>query len=262
MPAPPPRLPAPTAPAAHFSPRSTPDAGTGRGPATLGELAPGIPEALHPVPLRVAAVLAVVLGVVGGAVWLLGRAPGPVEDTLPYATPSSAAEGPAVAAASSTTAAPSEVVVHAAGAVVAPGLYRLTAPARVDDVVRAAGGLAADADGDRLNLAAPVADGARVFVPRVGGDVPAVSDPQGPSPAGGGGGGAGGGGAGAGGLVDLNTASEDELDTLPGVGPATASAIVAHREAHGPFRSVDGLLDVRGIGEAKLDGIRDLVTVG
>jgi competence protein ComEA len=65
----------------------------------------------------------------------------------------------------------------------------------------------------------------------------------------------------SGGLVDLNTASAAELDTLPGVGPSTAAAIIAHRDEHGPFASVDQLLDVRGIGEAKLDQLRDLVTV-
>ena len=63
------------------------------------------------------------------------------------------------------------------------------------------------------------------------------------------------------GLVNLNTATAEELDTLPGVGPATAEAIIAHREANGPFTSVDQLLDVRGIGDAKLADLRDLVTV-
>jgi competence protein ComEA len=62
-------------------------------------------------------------------------------------------------------------------------------------------------------------------------------------------------------LVDLNTATAEQLDTLPGVGPATAAAIIAHRDQHGPFTSVDQLLDVRGIGEAKLEQLRDLVAV-
>jgi competence protein ComEA len=64
------------------------------------------------------------------------------------------------------------------------------------------------------------------------------------------------------GPIDLNTATAEELDALPGVGPATAAAIVSHRERNGPFTSVDGLLDVRGIGPAKLEALRDLVTVG
>jgi competence protein ComEA len=64
------------------------------------------------------------------------------------------------------------------------------------------------------------------------------------------------------GPLDLNTATAEQLDTLPGVGPATAAAIVSHRERNGPFATVDGLLDVRGIGPAKLEALRDLVTVG
>jgi competence protein ComEA len=67
--------------------------------------------------------------------------------------------------------------------------------------------------------------------------------------------------AGTGGSVDVNRASADQLDELPGVGPTTAEAIIAHREQNGPFGSVDELIDVRGIGEAKLEQLRDLVTV-
>ena len=93
-------------------------------------------------------------------------------------------------------------------------------------------------------------------MPRVGEVPPAASS----SPDSGGVTGAAGSGAG-GGPVDLNTAGVDELDALPGVGPATAAAIVAHRDSQGPFASVDELLDVRGIGPAKLDALRPLVTV-
>jgi competence protein ComEA len=157
---------------------------------------------------------------------------------------------------------PTEVVVHAAGAVTTPGLYRLPPDARVADVVAAAGGLAADADGDRLNLAAPLADGMRVYVPRVGeAVVPPVVAGEAPSqttdgetegdPTTGG----------PEALVDVNTATAAELDELPGVGPATAEAIIDHREEQGPFRSVDDLLDVRGIGDAKLADLRDRVRV-
>jgi competence protein ComEA len=166
------------------------------------------------------------------------------------------------------SASSSALVVQAAGAVVHPGVYRVPAGSRVDDLVRAAGGVRLDADLDRVNLAAPVHDGERVWVPRVGEEVAppviagggSVSSPAAP------GGGAGGGAdAGSPGEptapIDLNTATAEQLDTLPGVGPVTAAAIVAHRDEHGPFGSVDDLLDVRGIGEAKLEQLRPLVRV-
>ena len=128
-----------------------------------------------------------------------------------------------------------EVVVHAAGAVVAPGVYRLPAGTRVEDLIKAAGGASLDADLDRIDLAALLVDGSQVFVPHVGEAVPAAasggssaSTPAGP--------------------VNLNTATLEQLDALPGVGPATAKAILAERDKRGRFRSVNDLLDVRGIG--------------
>ena len=108
---------------------------------------------------------------------------------------------------------------------------------------------------ERLNLAAPVGDGDRVYIPRIGQtDVPPVASP---------GAGSSGGSADGDGTepIDLNTASLEELDRLPGVGPATAAAIVDHRERSGPFASVDELIEVRGIGEAKLAQLRDRVRV-
>jgi competence protein ComEA len=187
-----------------------------------------------------AQVALVVAGVVAVAVvgWLLLREPaGPApESTLPRAR----------AVSTSTTV--GEVVVHAAGAVVAPGLYRLPRGARVDDLVRAAGGLLPDADADRLNLAAPLGDGSRVYVARVGEPAPPASS-------------GGAGSAEAAGPLDLNTATLETLDDLPGIGPATAKAILDERARRGRFTSVDDLLSVRGIGPAKLDALRDLVTV-
>ena len=151
-----------------------------------------------------------------------------------------------------------EIVVHAAGAVARPGLQRLAVGARVADLLDVAGGPTPDADLDRLNLAAPLADGQRLYVPRLGETTPAPVSPEG----GGGAVGSGDATGGAAGPIDLNTATAEQLDALPGIGPATSAAIVDHRERNGPFGSVDDLLDVRGIGPAKLEGLRDLVTAG
>lgn len=156
---------------------------------------------------------------------------------------------------------PTTVTVHVAGAVPHPGVYALPATARVGDALLAAGGALPEADLDRLNLAARLADADRVWVPRAG-------EPDGAGQAGGGtGGDAGAVGGGAGGppttagLLDLNTATLAQLDALPGVGPATAQAIVSYRQRNGRFRSVTELLDVPGIGPARLEALRPLVKV-
>ncbi|MEA2703115.1 MAG: competence protein ComEA, partial [Actinomycetota bacterium] len=178
-----------------------------------------------------------------------------------------AAAGPGApgGGASGTTgaAAAAVVTIHAAGQVSAPGVYSLPAGARVADVITAAGGLGAEADVDSLNLAAKVADGSRIYVPRKGEQVPAGGGPDGGA-VGGGTGAAGGSGSpgGPGGLVDLNTATAAELDSLPGVGPATSAAILTYRGRHGRFKSVTELLEVPGIGPAKLEALRPHVTVG
>jgi competence protein ComEA len=194
-----------------------------------------------PAPGQVALVgVAVVVAAV--AAWFLLRQP-----AGPPAEAAMAPVGAAVGATTSTTAA-STVIAHAAGAVAKPGVYSLRAGARVEDLLAAAGGAAPGADLDRINLAAPVADGSQVYVPREGEAVPSgagggtsASTPSGP--------------------LDLNTATLEQLDELPGVGPATAQAILDARDEVGRFASVDDLLDVRGIGPAKLEGLRDLVTV-
>ena len=154
---------------------------------------------------------------------------------------------------------PSTVWVHVAGAVSTPGLYEVDAGGRVGDAIRAAGGAIGDACVDAVNLARLLDDGERVYVPTReevdSGTLFAGELSPGPD------GGAAGGGASGSGLMDINGASESELQTLPGIGPATATKIVADREANGPYSSPEDLLRVSGIGEKKLAGLIDLVTV-
>lgn len=188
-----------------------------------------------------------------GAAWALRPPPAPAELGLPYVDSSSITT--TSGSVPGTAEEPAELLVHVAGAVTRPGVHRLPAGARVIDAVEAAGGLTPDADETRLNLAAPVADGSRVWVPRQGEEPvpdPAATSPDtGPTAAGGE----------APALVDLNRATAAELDTLPGIGPATAAAILEHRARIGAFTSVDQLLDVRGIGPAKLERLRPHVRV-
>ena len=213
--------------------------------------------------VRLIVIVASIVGVGAGAYWLLRAPATPVENSLPFATTSSSTTTPALqgvdsgppSSATSSATATHSLVVYVAGAVSTPGVYELAAAARVDDAVAAAGGLAPDADLEALNLAAFVSDGDRVFVPRVGQPVPPVVVPAGGT------GRAGSDPTNEPGPVNINEATAEELNGLPGVGPSTAAAIVAHREEAGPYASVDDLLDVRGIGPAKLDAIRALVTV-
>ncbi len=150
--------------------------------------------------------------------------------------------------------------VHVAGAVRRPGVYRLGAGARLADAVRRAGGGTRGADLDAVNLAAKVHDGVQVIVPRK-----APAAPTGVSaPPGAGSGAATTGvppGAAAAAIVDLNVATAEQLETLDGVGPATAAKILQFRSEHGPFRSVDDLEQVPGIGPKKLSAMRPRVRV-
>lgn len=197
--------------------------------------------------------------VVAGVAWLV-RAPAPTtEAVLPVA---SGGPAPAVTLAPPSTAAvtapasPTVVFVHVAGAVESPGVYRLASDDRVHVAIDAAGGPARSAELDGLNLAAPVVDGQRIYVPEIGEIDPAeiAAPPPAASVD-------GGEPDVANGPIDLNTASAAQLDSLPGIGPATAAAIVDDRERHGPFASVDDLQRVPGIGPAKLAAVVDLVTV-
>lgn len=151
--------------------------------------------------------------------------------------------------------APAQVsVVYISGAVVAPDVYQLPADARLNDLVVAAGGLSESADMVTVNLAQPIADGEHFHIPER--SVAPTAAEEGTQAESGGAGGAGGD------LISLNSADVAELDTLPGVGPAFAERIVAHRAANGPFQSVEDLRDVEGIGASLLAKITPLVTVG
>lgn len=147
------------------------------------------------------------------------------------------------------------VVVDLRGEVVNPGVYELQAGSRLDDAVVAAGGLTDDADLTQLNLAARLQDGSIVTVPSVakltevgsGNDVDSGGTTSGSQPSS---------------LVNLNTANEQELESLPGVGEVTAGRIIDYREANGPFHSVDDLVHIQGISMKTINGLRDLVTTG
>ncbi|TCU45560.1 helix-hairpin-helix domain-containing protein [Curtobacterium sp. PhB146] len=160
------------------------------------------------------------------------------------------------------------VVVHVLGAVKRDGVVRLPPSSRVTDAIERAGGATADADLDRLNLARVLTDGERLYVPRVGEDeVPAALDPVdgGAAAAGSSGdgstGAAGASGTGADSVVDLNSADQAALETLPGIGPGLAGRILAWRDEHGRFTAVEDLLDVSGIGDVRFAELRDRVRV-
>lgn len=167
----------------------------------------------------------------------------------------------AAADAGASQAAPAPLRVHVGGAVAAPGVYDLAEGARVLDAVEAAGGFAEGAARDALNLARAVSDGEQVVVPSEADIVAqeAVSAGAGGAAAGAGASAAAGG---AGGKVNINTASAAQLDTLPGVGASTAEKIVADREANGPFKTVEDLKRVSGIGDKKFAALADAICVG
>ena len=207
-----------------------------------------------------------------------GAQPGTQSTAQPGANPSESAQGGG--ASGETT-----VRVHVAGAVNNPGVYTLPAQGRAVDAIAAASGAAADADLDRVNLAGALSDGVQIYVPHRGETAaPAQIQPNGGTANAGQGNAANGAsqnGASQGGTqpqpartltpagsaqkgstpVNINTATAEELQTLPRIGPAMAQRIIAWREAHGGFRSVDELDAVPGIGPSMLENLRPLVTV-
>jgi competence protein ComEA len=217
----------------------------------------------RPVAAGAGALLAVGVLVAVGLAFLGAASPAP-KLTLPRAEPGSApadgapAQGAPAGAPAATVPAtpPVTVTVHVAGQVAPPGGDAVPAGGRVADAVIAAGGTAGEADVEQINLAARLSDGERIYVPKKGEPAPALAAP--PAPAGGG---AKGGSSSPAGPVDLNTATAEQLEALPGVGPATSKAILAYRSSHGRFRSVTELLEVPGIGPTKLEALRPLVKV-
>ena len=145
--------------------------------------------------------------------------------------------------APSLAATPEMMVVHVSGMVISPGVVDVVSGSIVADAIEAAGGLRPGARVDQINLAAPVSAGEQIVVPGPGIEEPPQI-----------------GGSGDGGPIDLNTASAAELEALPGVGPVLAERIVSFRDQNGRFDVVEDLLQVPGIGEAKLAALRDLVS--
>jgi competence protein ComEA len=177
----------------------------------------------------------------------------PASAALPGATSGARDRGAARTAVRVSRPAAQGSVVHVAGAVRRPGVYRLPAGARVQEAVRRAGGARPGADVNAINLAAKIVDGQQVVVPKRAGTGGAAA-PAGASPAR-----AAAGAAPAGPPISLNSATAEQLDTLDGVGPATAQKIIAWRTQHGGFRSVADLGQVPGIGPKKLAAIKDRV---
>lgn len=192
-----------------------------------------------------AVVVAVTLG--GAGLWYTRSLPKPV---AVQAAPPGAPVGASGAAATSPTPSSAPIFVDVAGWVRQPGVYEFATGQRVIDAVDAAGGARPGADLTALNLAAPLTDGTQILVSKAGA-----------APAGGGTTLPGSTGGTGGTLVNINTASATELETLSGVGEVIAAAIVDYRTQNGPFTSVDQLEDVSGIGPATMEEIRDSVTV-
>jgi competence protein ComEA len=208
---------------------------------------------------RAGVVALLVCALLAGAFWfrssLHGAATASAATGAPSPASSSATLPKASSASTTSTTSGAEVVVHVAGAVTHPGVVTLPAGTRVVDAIRAAGGARVGADLDRLDLAARLSDGSRIAVPLRGQPTPpldadATTGSSGST-----------GTAAASGPINLNTASEQELETLPGIGPTLAAAIIAERDRAGGFKTVDDLRRVHGIGDARFAQLQPLVTV-
>jgi competence protein ComEA len=189
----------------------------------------------------IALVAVVGVTVAGAGFWYVRSLPAPVQVR---SGPSEALVPAPTASASPTTV----ILVDVAGWVRRPGVYEFAEGARVIDAIDAAGGARPSAVLSSLNLAAPLVDGTQVLVPKESQSPPTTETGTGSV-------------SGATGLVNVNSATNAELETLPGIGEVIAQAIVDHRTENGPFTSVEQLVDVSGIGDATLESIRELVTV-
>ena len=203
--------------------------------------------------------------------WLVQVPPPPPEASLSFASTTVAANATIGVGASSINTTPQIITVHVAGAVKNPGVYRLKYGSRINDGLVAAGGATSAANLDVINLATVLNEGEQIYVPKRGEKPHVITNRPQAGGAGGvggvssgvGGAGGAGGAASVGGAtngaalqqININLASVVELEQLPGVGPATAKAIVAYREKFGAFLKVEDLLKVRGIGPAKLSEI-------
>jgi competence protein ComEA len=225
------------------------------------------------------ALLIAALAVLGGAWFWVQVAAGqpevvPLSDVAPPESeaavsgepPGTDRAGPAGVPAENPQA--STVFIHVAGAVAVPGVVQLPAGSRVHQAIAEAGGATASADLNRLNLAAVLADGQKLYVPLPGESIPAevsgsapAGEDNGPGAASGAGGAAGAGAGAGAGKVNLNTAGVEELDALPKVGPVLAQRIVDWRKEHGPFKSVEELDAVDGVGPKMLETLLPLVGV-
>ena len=213
------------------------------------------------VEVGIGVIAVIVVALVAGVVWYrMGASGNAAPPRRPASTESPTHASPAdptpatasrTADSATRTATGATVTVHVAGAVKTPGVIALPVGARVIDAVEGAGGGLPDADLDHLNLAAKLVDGQRILVLKVGQAAPvAAGDPTGATTE-----------AGSGALIDLNNATSVQLETLPGIGPALAGAILAERDRRGGFRSVNELREVRGIGEKRFADLRDRVVV-
>lgn len=160
--------------------------------------------------------------------------------------------GQAIQLSPPATAAP--LIVHITGAVVDPGVYSQPPGSRVKDVIQAAGGLTPDADSTLINLAKVVEDGMQIWVPKqLAGDIEGINPEKvEENPVAGN----------LGALININTATQIELETLPGIGPVTAKAIIQYRQENGPFSEIQGIQEVSGIGPVTFEKIREFITVG
>jgi competence protein ComEA len=212
---------------------------------------------------RFGVVVLVLVAVVAGVVWYrigvgggtdaAGAAPSAVTHTATRDSSTATTSAPNGAGTGKPAAAAAKIVVHVAGAVAHAGVVELGANARVIDAIEAVGGAQPDGDLDRLNLAAKLADGERVFVAKVGQADPGVGAATGGEAT------VGSGTPGA--KINLNTATQAQLELLPGIGPTYAQAIITERQARGGFKSVNELRNVRGIGDKRFSELEPLVTV-